>query len=210
MEFRKKHNSKQDFSALDSLEGKSISIAGTVQYLDILPELKKYLENLGKKVLMKKGAFYDGHIIGCNPAALDLKADTLLILADGKFHAINNALRINREVYVFNLTNLEKITRQDLDKELGKIKGKKVKFLSVNRLGLIVSTKYGQNFRGIKSLTDRLYSAKKEVFVFETDNIPIGDLENFPDIPLWINTACYGLALDDPRIVNLQDILELI
>ncbi len=210
LEFRKKVTGSEDFSVLDSLEGKTVSIAGTIQYLDFIPSIKKYLESLGKKVLIKKGAFHPGHVIGCNPSAFDVRADTLLLLADGKFHATNNALILNREIFVFNLNKLEKLSLQDLEKYKNRTNAKKSKFLHSTNVGLIVSTKYGQNFKGIKQIQERIEKLKKNVFLFETDNITLNDLENFPDIELWINTACYGLGLDDPKVVNLQDLLEFI
>jgi 2-(3-amino-3-carboxypropyl)histidine synthase len=210
LEFRKKVKGKEDFSELDVFNGKKISIAGTIQYIDLIPPIKKYLEKNKNKVFLKKGAFYEGHVIGCNPSAFDLKADILILLADGKFHGMNNALILDREIFVFNLNKLEKISLEDLKKQKQKTKAKKVKFLSSDKVGLIVSTKQGQNLKNFKELAKRIEKLKKEVYIFETDNINISELENFPNIQLWINTACYGLGLDDPRIVNLQDIIELI
>ncbi len=207
LEFRKKVLGNEDFSILDSLEGKVISLAGTVQYLDILPLVKKYLESLGKNVILKKGAFHKGHVIGCNPAAFDSKADTLLLLADGKFHAKNNALILNKEIFVFNLIKLDKFSTEDLEKEKKKVKSKQLKFLSSSNVGIIISTKYGQEFKGIKSIVQRIEKISKEVYLFETDNLSINELENFPNIQIWVNTACYGIGLDDPRILNLQDVL---
>jgi len=210
LEFKKKVSGKEDFSALDSLEGKTISLSGIIQYLNFIFPIKIYLESKGKKVILSKGAFHKGHIIGCNPSAFDKKADTLLLLADGKFHATNNALILDREVFVFNLNKLEKLSFQDLERYKTKTKVKKTKFLSANKVGLIVSTKRGQNFKRIENIVNRIERLNKEVFVFETDNINLDELGNFSDIQIWINTACYGLGLDDPIVINLQDILEFI
>lgn len=210
LELRMKVTNNENFSVLNSLSGKTIALAGTIQYLDFIKPIKKYLESLGKKVLLKKGAFYEGHVIGCNPSAFNIQADTLLLLADGKFHGMNNALRLNKELFVFNLRNLEKISKEDLEKQTQKNKAKKVKFLSSKRLGVILSTKNGQNFKGIEDILSKIEKLNKEVFLFETDNLNLAELENFPDIPLWVNTACYGIGLDDSRIINLQEIQEFI
>ena len=72
-----------NYKALDKLPGKTISLGATIQYLDLVPETKKYLQKLGKKVITKKGAFYDSHVLGCNPIALEKGADTILLVTDG-------------------------------------------------------------------------------------------------------------------------------
>ena len=162
LELRKKIQGDENFSELNCFKGKTISIAGTVQYLDFIPIIKKYLEK-NNKILIKKGAFHQGHVIGCNPSAFDTRAEILLLLTDGKFHAINNALLLDREIYIYNLNKLEKICKQDLQKQKQRVKAKKVKFLSSQVVGLIVSTKQGQNFKGIKNLSKRII--KKFLFL---------------------------------------------
>ena len=143
IEARKKFNKDIDLSILDSIPGKTISLAATIQYLDLIPQVEKYLEKQGKKVIIKQGAYYLGHVIGCNSNAFDKTSDTLLLLADGKFHALNNAIQLNKELYVYNTSKLEKITKQDLTKQKQKTKAKQAKFLSSNNIGLIISTKSG-------------------------------------------------------------------
>jgi diphthamide biosynthesis enzyme Dph1/Dph2-like protein len=210
LEFRRKINRDEDFSKLDIFKGKNISIAATIQYIDLIPPIREYLEKNKNKVLLKKGSFYEGHVIGCDPSAFNLKADILILITDGKFHGMNNALILDREIFVFNLNKLEKISLEDLKKQKQKTKAKKVKFLSSDKIGLIVSTKPGQSLKSFEKVAKNIEKLKKEVYVFETNNINFSELENFPDIQIWVNTACYGLGLDDPRIVNLQDIIELI
>jgi diphthamide biosynthesis enzyme Dph1/Dph2-like protein len=206
---RKFSKESVNFPVLEKLTGKTISLAATIQYLPLIGEVKAFLEKQGKKVMIQKGAFYGGHVIGCNPIAFDSKADTLLLLADGKFHALNNALILNRKISVFNTKSLEEISHEDLDIYNKKIKGKINKFLHAEKIGLIVSTKKGQNYANASELAKRMDKKGKKVYVFETDTINLPELENFP-IKFWVNTACYGLALDSNIIVNYKDILPYI
>lgn len=209
-EARKKFSSDSlNLDELTKLTGKTISLAATIQYLPLVKEVKAFLEKQGKKVILKKGAFYEGHVIGCNPLAFDLKANVLLLLADGKFHALNNALILNRKISVFNTKTLEEVSQEDLDIYNKKIKGKINKFLQIDKIGLIVSTKKGQNYAKSEELKKRIENKGKKVYVFETDTINIAELENFP-IKFWVNTACYGLALDSNIIVNYKDILPFL
>jgi diphthamide biosynthesis enzyme Dph1/Dph2-like protein len=80
--------------------------------------------------------------------------------------------------------------------------------LHADKIGLILTTKYGQKHNQTSNIKKKIEKLDKKVYIFETDNIQLGELENFPDIQIWVNTACYGLGLDDMRIVNLKDILE--
>ncbi len=211
IETRKKFKSSEiNFSVLETLPGKSISLAATIQYLGLLPTVKKYLESKGKIVIVKKGAFYKGQVLGCNPLALDRTADNLIIITDGKFHAMNNALKLKKEIFVFNTQTLEKITKKEIEQELRKIKAKQTKFLHSSKVGIIVSTKPGQNYRKSLDLRKKLEAINKEGFIFEIDTVNTGELENFPDIQIWVNTACFGLAADSSRIINLCDILEFL
>ncbi|MEI6058325.1 MAG: diphthamide synthesis protein [archaeon] len=220
IETRKKFNLKElDFSPLDKLPGKTISLAATIQYIELVPKVKRYLESKNKKVIIKKGAFHDAHVLGCNSNALDKNADTILLITDGKFHALNNAVQIQREIYVFSpgsqeqkSKNLEKVSKQDIEEINKRTKAKQSKFLLADVVGILVTTKSGQKFslKNLNTIKSKIEKKGKKVYLFETNNINTQEFENFPQIQIWINTACYGLALDDPRIVNLQDVLEFL
>ena len=212
VELRKKtENFKINFSELDKLKGKTISLASTIQYLDFLPIIKSYLEKQGKKVIIKKGPAYPGHVIGCKSFAFDSKADNLLLLADGKFHALNNALDLNRDIWIFNLKTLDSFFKQDLEKIEKRKKIAMTKFLLSTSVGLIVSTKSGQNYPLYNSIKEKLEKKGKKVYVLETDNLNLQDLDNF-SLPSYINTACPGLFLDDEqnRIINIKDVLGVL
>lgn len=211
IEARKKVDlSAVNWEVLDGLDLKEVSLAASVQYLDFLEEVKSYLEKKGVRVVVRKGAFHDGQVLGCNANAFDSSAETLLLLCDGKFHALNNAIRLGREIFVFNGDSVDKVSLNEVEKAKAKIKGKQVKFLSAKKIGLLVSTKFGQESKNYVAVAKRIEALNKEVYVFVTDNIDAGEFENFNYIDFWVNTACFGIGLDDSRIVNLQDILEFL
>ena len=207
---RKFKDSNINLSTLDNLPGKTISIAATIQYIDLIPKVKSYLESKGNKVIIKQGAHHKAHILGCNSTALDKTTDTLLIITDGKFHAINNAIQLQKEIYVFNTKTLEKITQKEIDIHNSKTLAKQKKFLLSETVALILSTKHGQHHKQITTIKNKIKKLNKKAYIFEANNINTYEFENFPQIQLWINTACYGLARDDPRIINIQDITQFL
>lgn len=199
-----------DLSILDKLSGKTISLAATIQYIGLIPKVKEYLESKGKKVTLKKGAYYEGHVLGCNSSALDNSADTILMITDGKFHAMNNAIQLQKEIYVFTTKTLEKIEQKEIDAHNKKTLTKKKKFLASKNVGLLVSTKHGQKQKAISNIAKKIEKSGKETYLFEANDINTAEFENFPQIQMWVNTACFGLARDDMRIINLSDILEFL
>lgn len=207
---RKFKNSDINLSLLDSIPGKTISLSATIQYIELVPKIKSYLESKGKKVILKRGAHYDAHILGCNSTAIDKTADEILIITDGKFHAINNATQIQRPIYIFSGSTLEKISDKELEDCNKKILAKQKKFLSSKTIALILSTKHGQHNKQISKIKTKIEKLGKKVYIFEANNINTQELENFPQIQIWVNTACYGLARDDPKIINLSDVTKFL
>jgi len=199
-----------DLKPLDKLKGKTISIAATIQYIDLIPKIKQYLESKGKTVIIKQGAKHKAHILGCNSSALDKSADTILIITDGKFHAINNAIQIQKPIHIFNTKTLDKITQKEIDTYNKKILAKQKKFLISKKVGLLLSTKHGQKQKSINKIKKEIEKLNKKVYIFESNNINPNEFENFPQIQIWVNTACFGLARDDPKIINLSDITNFL
>ncbi|MFH1451691.1 MAG: diphthamide synthesis protein [archaeon] len=211
IEARKKFdNDEINLKPLDNLNGKTISIAATVQYLDLIPKIKDYLKSKGKEVILQKGQKHKAQVLGCNSKAFDKTADTLLLLADGKFHAINNAIQLQKPIIIYNTKNLEEITEEDIESENKKTKTKQSKFLLAEKVGIIVSTKQGQKHAQINIIKKKIENQNKKAYIFEANNINTNELENFPQIKIWINTACSGLARDHKDIINLSDILEFL
>ena len=140
--------------------------------------------------------------------SLDKTADTILIITDGKFHAINNAIQIQKPIHIFSGQTLDKITQKEIDTHNKKTLAKQKKFLLANTVGIILSTKHGQHHKQIDKIKTKIEALNKKTYIFEANNINTQELENFPQIQIWINTACFGLARDDPRIINLQDIIQ--
>jgi diphthamide biosynthesis enzyme Dph1/Dph2-like protein len=207
---RKFKDSDIKLELLDELPGETISLAATIQYIDLIPKVKAYLESKNKKVIIKQGAYHKGHVLGCNSSAFDKSADTLLLLTDGKFHAINNAIQLQKEIFVFTTNTLEKIEQREIDAHNKKTLTKQKKFLLADNIGLLVSSKHGQHKKAIHNIREQIEKQDKRVYVFESNNINTSEFENFPQIQMWVNTACFGLARDDMKIINLVDILEFL
>ena len=207
---RRFKDSEIRYDLLGNLKGKTISLTATIQYIGLVPKIKSYLESKGKKVIIKQGDYYKAHVLGCNSSAFDKSADTLLMITDGTFHTINNAIQLQREINVFTTHSLEKIDQKEIDDYNKKILTKQKKFLTAKTVGLLASTKHGQHQKIIYEIKEKIKKLDKEVYIFEANDINTGEFENFPQIQIWVNTACFGLARDDMRIINLSDITKFL
>ena len=177
-----------------------IGLISTVQFLHQLSKAKKILKN----------SIIGGQILGCDISSAEKiknKVNAFLYIGSGKFHPLIVAVKTNKPVLTANpLTKeISKISKQEIEKFKKRKKGAYLKFLSANKIGILVSTKPGQyNLKEALKLKNKL---KKESLIFICNNINLNELENFPDIECWVNTACP--RIEGKNIINLEDLSKL-
>ena len=208
-----------NLSNLDtSVLPKSIGLATTVQFLDYVDEIKQYLESKGTIVFADKmRQKYDTQLLGCDTGAAEKikdNVDAFLYIGTGVFHPLGISLNIEKEVFCYDPINavLSKIDRAEVEKYNRKRKAAYVKFLHATEIGLLVSLKPGQNnFRKAVELKSQL--KEKNCYIFAFDTLDFNQVENFPFVQCWVNTACNRI-LDDydkfPKpLVDLSDIEKM-
>ena len=190
---------------LDSLPQR-VGLLYTIQYKQLFEKIKKELEKNGKNVIVGKALLSEGQIIGCNidsALAVQNKVDCFVLVSSGRFHAASLMLGLNKPIYIIG-EKVEKIPQQEIDALKKRRKAAVSKFLLADKIGIIVSTKRGQQKMNDALKLKQELSKKKKVFLFISDSINLKELENFR-IDSWINTACPGLALDAPNVINLSE-----
>jgi len=183
---------------------KKIGIVTTAQHKHKLKEIKKILEK--NKIKVEIG----GQILGCDVSAakkIKNKVDAFLYIGSGEFHPLGAALETNKKVIIANpLSNqVSEIKKQDVEKYKKKQKGALIKFLSSETVGILVSLKPGQ--QNLKKALDLKKNLKtKKAYIFIADTIDLNQLENFPFIECWINTACPRLVDKTASIINYNEV----
>jgi diphthamide biosynthesis enzyme Dph1/Dph2-like protein len=171
---------------------KRLGLVTTIQFLDELPKIKEFLEQKGKK------AEIGGQIIGCNVQNAEMikdKVDAFLYIGSGHFHP--GALTgLGKDVY---LVNGEKVVFR-------RKKSLLAKFHASKNIGVIVSLKPGQKKPDWADELKKRYKDKK-MYIFVCDTLDYSQLENFPFIECWVNTACPRVA-DDINVLNYQEIMQ--
>ncbi len=191
--------SKEVIRSLANKLPKKIGLISTIQFNHLLDSFKSILSLENKTILINN----KGIILGCDvSSALNIqdKVDAFLYIGSGFFHPSQVALKLKtkKTVFLFNPLN-EQFSELDY-KEIEKIKSRqktaKIRYLSSDKLGILVSIKPGQNqiYKALK-IKEYLEKKGKEVYLFLMDNFDQNQLENWPDLA-WINTSCPGISQD--------------
>ncbi|MDD5086138.1 MAG: diphthamide synthesis protein [Candidatus Nanoarchaeia archaeon] len=194
-----------------------IGLVATIQFIEHLKNIKKELEKHKKTVFVGKGSHtaYPGQVLGCDVLAASSvkeRVDAFLYIGTGDFHPIAISLDTKKDVFVFNpiTKNLKKIDFKEAEKINKKKKGALIRFFSSNEIGVILTTKPGQ--KNLEKAFELKKSFKEKNFYFILfDTIDFTQLENFPFIECFINTACPRIAMDDSiklerSIINIGDL----
>ena len=188
---------KDKITELESILPNTIYVAYSIQYKKLATQVKSFLKN--KQI---KGF---SQVLGCSD--IKTNAEAILLIGEARFHALNLALSSNKPVFIFDNYSISKITKQEIEEINKRNKGKYLKFLSSNTIGILVSSKPGQNNSSLaEKLRKQLELNGRKVYLFVSDNLNVSELENFPDIDIWINTACRGISQDSMKIIDCSQI----
>lgn len=202
--------------ALPLLKGKKkIVLVTTIQHILQIGEMKKFLEEKGKKVLIGKGclATYLGQALGCDPTSatsVSRGADAILYVGDGKFHPTG----IKTDIPVFALNPYTGQCRQ-MNDEIEKIrkrkKGMLLKALECKAFAILLSTKPGQFCPHVaESAKKKLQEAGLTAEILVSNEFNPVSIANFPQFQCYINTACPRVDEDselfDKPIINAVDL----
>ena len=199
---------------LDKLPNK-LGIVTTTQFLGKVDEIQNYLEKNGKEVFIdKEKQRNSGQLLGCDVGAatkVQGDVDAFLYVGSGEFHPLGVAMQTKKDVFTFNpVTGIfSKLDEKEIEKYKKTKKVKYIKFLSADNIGIMVTIKPGQySYRKALEIKEKLEKKGKKCFIFVFDTLDSTEMQNFPFIDFWINTACPRIA-DDRDKKNVIDMGEL-
>jgi 2-(3-amino-3-carboxypropyl)histidine synthase len=186
---------------------KKVGIVATAQHKHKLKEIKEILKK--NKIKAEIG----GQILGCDASAarkIKNNVDAFLYVGSGRFHPIEVQLETDKKVITANpLTNEAKVLeKSEVERIKKQQKGALLKFLSSKEIGIIVSTKPGQN-KLKKALELKKKLKNKNSYIFITDVINPAEFENFPFIECWVNTACPRFADEKEGVINYEAVEKI-
>ncbi len=189
---------KLDEASLKKLP-KKIGILTTIQHLHKINDVEKQIPN----------SILGGQVLGCDASAakkIKDKVDAFLYIGSGDFHPIEIVTETGKEVFCFNpfTRQMKTIGKEAIEKHEKRKQGALIRFLSSEKIGILVSTKPGQN--RMKDAVKLAEKKDKQYYIFAFDTLNIMDLENFPFIEAWVNTACPRIAEGKKGIINIEDL----
>lgn len=176
---------------------KILAITYSIQYQDIANEIKNILSKNHKI-----NNFIQ--VLGCSRPKFSKNTSAILLISDGKFHAISLAIQTKLPVYVLENNHLTKISKKDIENFEKKQKASYVKFLNADKIGILISTKPGQ--QNLKRALDFSKKLKdKKSYLFLGNDINASEFENF-GLDSWVNTACPRLDMNSNKVINYKDL----
>jgi len=195
---KSKEDVKLSETAINALPAR-LGVVTTIQHMHKLDEVISQL----------KEAVKGGQVLGCNvDSAKQIadKVDAFLFIGSGEFHPVAIALGTEKKVFKWNpLTKqLSVVQDEEVEKYKKRRKGALARFLSSNKIGILVSVKHGQS--NIVKALELAAKKDKEYYIFACDTLNVSDLENFPFIECWVNTACPRIADEKASIINISEL----
>lgn len=170
-------------------------------------------------------------VLGCSKPSFPKATQAILLIGDGRFHALSLGFETKFPIYILNNNKLEQISQKDVQILENRQKTAYLKFLNANEIGILVSTKPGQeNLKKAIELRKKLNTYKSEIsgatksktvpahrknepdfagnkksYLFITNNIDVSEFENF-GLNSWVNTACPRIDMNDNSVININKI----
>lgn len=213
---------------LQEKKPKSIALFASVQFTN-LEYFIKQIKKLGIKVNTTKAKRTNEpiQILGCDVYHDSFKdpiiqeSDLLLYVGDGLFHPkalllLQSKQKNIKPVIIFNPVSnqIKEINKKDIEKQTQRYKRNLKLFINSKNIGILVTIKPGQQyFSAAKKLKEKLEANGKKAYIFIDDIININQLENYPFIKAWVNTACPRIGTDDlvyieQPIINIREAMN--
>lgn len=191
----KKIFGKVNLTSLDTIKEDSISLCYSVQFEELAKEVKKYLNNR---------IIDEIQVLGCSSPSFSERSKAILIIGEGEFHPVALAYESGLKVYVFNENGLKEIKESQVEEMKKREKGAYLKYLSSKRIGVLVSTKPGQQ-RLSRALDFKKNTKDKKIYIFIANDINVHEFENF-GLESWVNSACPRMDLENTYLLNINSL----
>lgn len=182
-----------------------IGLATTVQHVQALGQAREILVRAGKTVIVGDAGrmSYPGQVSGCdysNVKSIADEVEVFLFIGGGRFHALGIALSTFKPTLIAD--PYEKSVRS-IDAEAQKILKQRWACVEEAKhakvFGVLVGLKLGQKrFDEALRIKDIARRNGKQAFLFAIREILPEALMEFPQVDVYVNTACPRISLDAP------------
>lgn len=190
----------KNFSSMFNTLPKEIALFYSVQF-------KSLAQNFYSSLSENKKITLFSQVLGCSRPKIPKETKAILLVGEGRFHAISLAYESNLPVYIYEKENIVKISQEEINKISSLQKSALLNYLSCDKFGIIISTKPGQSY--FKQALDFKNSLKeKKGYLFVSNEINTSEFENF-SLKSYVNTACPRMDFVSPKLINLSKLKEI-
>ena len=181
-----------------------IGLVTTVQHVHQLNEIKNLLEVAGKTVFVGDAGKvkYAGQVLGCdfsNAQAISKKVEAYIFVGGGRFHAIGVALATDKPTIIVDPYEQVAYPIQDQVRRIIMQRWANIfEAKQAKAFGILISLKSGQmRLTEAISIKEKLEKIGLKVTLYSLREVTPSALMQFPEIDVFINTACPRISLDD-------------
>jgi len=196
----KKKFNKENFLKQISILPKNIAICYSIQFKENAEKVKGVLEE-------KCNITGFSQVLGCSKPKFSEETQAIVLIGEGKFHSVSLMRESGIKTYLYSNEELYEVLSEDVEKLEKKKRGAYLNFLNQNEVGILISTKPGQQ-RFENALKFKKSLKNKKSYLFLANDINISEFENF-GLKSWLNTACPRMDLNSEGIINLRDLINL-
>lgn len=181
-----------------------VALVTTTQHLHLLNEMKDFLEDNGKEVVLGSSkSTRKGQVLGCNFSSIkNLDAEVFLFIGSGNFHPLGIYLFTKAPVLALDPYNNEIREMTEYADRILRIRFARItKAREAKKWGIIVSSKEGQyRLELAKEIKKLLKDSEMEGFIIMLDHVNPDALLPYFDLDAFIVTACPRIAIDDSQM----------
>ena len=189
--------------SLSTLPG-SVGLLATVQYLGLIPKVRRILESSGRSVHVGVGdsrICHPGQVLGCNCSAAEAVDDDVegfLFIGEGDFHPLAAAFGMEKQVLVLNpvtgeVRDMAEKRDRILRRRFAAIQGAR----DAQSFLVIVCSKVGQDRSELADgIVGLLRSHGRTAFKVVIEEVNPTALMSY-QVDAFVNTACPRIAMDD-------------
>lgn len=190
-------------AVLEPLPGR-VGILATIQYIDLIPGIRRILESMGRTTVVGTGdrrIMYPGQVLGCNCTAAESvsdEADCFIYIGEGNFHPLAAAFGAGKPVYVLNPMTCELRDMSDArDRMIRRRFGIIQTASHAERFLVIICSKVGQCRRDTaKEAEDMTRAAGRVCVTAVMEEVTPDSLASYC-VDAYVCTACPRIATDD-------------
>ncbi len=179
---------------------KNLAIVYSIQFKSLAEKIKSELSKSKQITLFSQ-------VLGCSNPDFPKKTEAILLVGNGKFHAVSLAYESGLKVYLLESDSIKEIEKSEVELISKKEKSALIKYLNSEKIGIIVSTKPGQQ-RFSRALEFKKKTKNKKSYLFLANDINVSEFENF-GLNSYVNTACPRMDLVSSSLININKVINL-